>query len=220
MSTRRRTNSLKTYSRRGNTAAASRLPSTRASSTLLRDTTRSRGSTLSKTTPLQTTAKAAKAAKKPISKKPQTARTKAVAVAVPKRSAAPETTDYDQEDEVVGHNFRRSTKQVLLVTQRPTDASQRLVPERIVQRKTPLKLYAYWDSFGQPREATLGTNLFHIFDIISHDVARGVKVQWEGYGTSDEETTWEPVKKVRDMNADLLHHYLEREGISEGSLLS
>ncbi|KAF9878157.1 hypothetical protein CkaCkLH20_04195 [Colletotrichum karsti] len=121
--------------------------------------------------------------------------------------------NYQHEDIITGHEFKRATKQVLLLTQRPADASKRLVPERIVQRKAPSKLYDYWNSFGQPREVTLGTEYFHIFDLMNHDFARGLQVQWEGYGTSDEDTTWEPAKKVRSLNPVLLCHYLEREGI-------
>ncbi|GKT61362.1 hypothetical protein ColTof4_01444 [Colletotrichum tofieldiae] len=220
MSTSRRTNLLKTYSRRRNSAAAPRLASARPSSTLVGPSTPSRGTTPPKTRLSHTAAKVAKKPETPRNSK--TARTarpeERVASTSAKRSAALESTDYDQDDEITGLKFRRSTRRVLFITHRPADASQRLVPERIIQTKTPSKLYAYWSSFGRPREATLGTGFFHIFDIVGQDAARGLRVQWEGYGTSDAETTWEPVEKVRSSNPALLRRHLGRQGIGEISL--
>ncbi|KAK1993622.1 hypothetical protein LX36DRAFT_661362 [Colletotrichum falcatum] len=129
----------------------------------------------------------------------------------PKRAGMPKSQDYVESDELVGWKYYPSSKTVDIVTLRPADDSQRLVPERIVQQTCPLRLYAYWASFSQPREQTIGTNEYHVFDIIGSRLPNEVKVQWVGYPSSDGDTTWEPASKVRKMAPKLLRDYVSRK---------
>ncbi|KAI8205138.1 hypothetical protein K4K52_004493 [Colletotrichum sp. SAR 10_76] len=126
------------------------------------------------------------------------------------------TTDYDQDDELVGWTINRSSHRVFILTLRSTDKSQRRVPEKTIQQKTPAKLDAYWRAFDRPREKTLNTDRYHVFNILAYDPSRAAfKIQWVGYGTSDAETTWEPVKKVKQMEPDLVDEFVEREGLDK-----
>ncbi|KAH0421981.1 hypothetical protein CcaCcLH18_13090 [Colletotrichum camelliae] len=158
-----------------------------------------------------------------VAKTTSTRKTKSSAKAPPKASAVGDASpgftdskDYDQDDELVGWKINRSSHRVFILTLRSTDKSRRRVPEKTVQQKTPSKLDAYWRAFGRPREETLNTDHYHVFDILAYDPSRGaLKVQWVGYGTSDADTTWEPVKKIKEMEPDLLDELIEREGLDE-----
>ncbi|KAF9869207.1 hypothetical protein CkaCkLH20_13316 [Colletotrichum karsti] len=97
------------------------------------------------------------------------------------------TTDYDQDDELVDWEINCSSHRVFLLAPRSTDKSRR------------------------PREQTLNTDLYHVFDILAYDPSRGA-LQWVGYGTSEADITREPVKKVKQMEPDLMDEFIEREG--------
>ncbi|KAK2036806.1 hypothetical protein LZ31DRAFT_547286 [Colletotrichum somersetense] len=102
---------------------------------------------------------------------------------------------------------KRATKSVDLITYRASDGSKRLVPEPVLQQKAPQKVYAYWQSFDQPREATIGSHYFHIFNILDQKGSK-LKVQWVGYTDSADDTTWDTAAKVRKMNPALLADYM------------
>ncbi|KAF0317541.1 hypothetical protein GQ607_015214 [Colletotrichum asianum] len=158
-----------------------------------------------------------------VAKTTSTRKTKSSSKAPPRASAvgdsSPGFTDsrnYDQDDELVGWTINRSSHRVFILTLRSTDKSQRSVPEKMVQQKTPAKLDAYWRAFDRPREKTLNTDRYHVFDILAYDSSRAAfKIQWVGYGTSDAETTWELVKKVKQMEPDLVVKFVEREGLDK-----
>ncbi|KAI8278873.1 hypothetical protein K4K60_005890 [Colletotrichum sp. SAR11_57] len=120
--------------------------------------------------------------------------------------------DFSETDDIVGWRFDPSTKSVLLITHRASDLyeTNRLVPESLIQHKSPEKLYNYWASFGQPRQVTVGSDFYHILNILAHDADSMLKIQWVGYPPSDAETTWEPAAKVRRMNPVLLVDYITR----------
>ncbi|KAH9225244.1 hypothetical protein K456DRAFT_1743473 [Colletotrichum gloeosporioides 23] len=126
--------------------------------------------------------------------------------------ALSESTDFSETDDIVGWRFDPSTKSVLLITHRASDLyeTNRLVPESLIQHKSPEKLYNYWASFGQPRQVTVGSDFYHILNILAHDADSMLKIQWVGYPPSDAETTWEPAAKVRRMNPVLLVDYITR----------
>ncbi|KAK2028113.1 hypothetical protein LX32DRAFT_640247 [Colletotrichum zoysiae] len=118
-----------------------------------------------------------------------------------------QSTAIEEADQIVSWNFNRATKSVDLVTYRASDGSKRLVQESVLQQKAPQKVYAYWLSFDQPREVTIGSHYFHIFDILDQKGSK-LKVQWVGYTDSADDTTWETAAKVRKMNPDLLADYM------------
>ncbi|KAK1579371.1 uncharacterized protein LY79DRAFT_344517 [Colletotrichum navitas] len=127
-----------------------------------------------------------------------------------------QSTDFRKDDEIVGWKFNRATKSVDLITYRASDDSKRLVPESVVQQKVAQKVYAYWESFNQPREVTVGSDYFHIFAIIDQKNSK-LKVQWVGYTDSADDTTWETKAKVRKMNPTLLTDYLARRERAAGT---
>ncbi|KAI8176776.1 hypothetical protein K4K48_005822 [Colletotrichum sp. SAR 10_66] len=164
-----------------------------------------------------------------VAKTTSTRKTKSSSKAPPRASAVgdaspgftdsgsvPTTEDYDQDDELVGWTINRSSHRVFILTLRSTDKSRRRVPEKTVQQRTPAKLDAYWRAFDRPREKTLNTDRYHVFDILAYDPSRAAfKIQWVGYGTSDADTTWEPVKKVKQMEPDLVDDFVKREGLDK-----
>ncbi|KAJ0347775.1 hypothetical protein COL154_013819, partial [Colletotrichum chrysophilum] len=119
---------------------------------------------------------------------------------------------FSETDDIVGWRFDPPTKSVLLLTHRASDLYEttRLVPESLIQHRSPEKLYNYWASFGQPRQVTVGSDFYHILNILAHDADSMLKIQWVGYPPSDAETTWEPAAKVRRMNPVLLVDYITR----------
>ncbi|KAK1973309.1 hypothetical protein LZ30DRAFT_790491 [Colletotrichum cereale] len=124
--------------------------------------------------------------------------------------------DYLTSDELIGWKYYPSTKDVDILTHRPDDGSKRLVPERLIQQRSPSQLYAYWMSFARPREKIIQTDQYHVFDIIDENPSRGLKVQWVGYSPSDSDTTWEPVSKIRDIAPKSINNYVIRKQFSEG----
>ncbi|KAK2036380.1 hypothetical protein LZ31DRAFT_237037 [Colletotrichum somersetense] len=131
----------------------------------------------------------------------------------PKPAEIQKSDDYVESDELVGWKQYPSSKTVDIVTRRPADGSKRLVPERIIQQKCSSRLYAYWASFPQPREQTIETNEYHVFNIIDSRLPDEVKVQWVGYPPSDGDTTWEPASKVRKIAPKLLKNYITQKGV-------
>ncbi|KXH60018.1 hypothetical protein CNYM01_14143 [Colletotrichum nymphaeae SA-01] len=126
--------------------------------------------------------------------------------------------DFLDSDDLVGWRRNPSTKNVDILTCRHADGSKRLVPERLIQQRSPLQLYAYWQTFSRPREETIDTNHYHIFDIIDDDASRGYKVQWVGYSPSDSDTTWEQPSKVGKIAPKLLDGYIMRRQACDASV--
>ncbi|KAK1973405.1 hypothetical protein LZ30DRAFT_775880 [Colletotrichum cereale] len=124
--------------------------------------------------------------------------------------------DYLTSDELIGWKYYPSTKDVDILTHRPTDGSKRLVPERLIQQRYPSQLYAYWKSFTRPREKVIQTDQYHVFDIIDKHPSHGLKVQWVGYSPSDSDTTWEPASKIREIAPESFNSYIIRKQSSEG----
>ncbi|KAK2005261.1 hypothetical protein LZ32DRAFT_612243 [Colletotrichum eremochloae] len=131
-------------------------------------------------------------------------------------AVTPKSQDYLESDELIGWKYYPSTKRVDVRTRRSADGSERLVPEKLIQQRCPSRLYNFWGSFSQPREKTIKTNHYHVFDIIGEDPGRGLKVQWVGYSPSENDTTWEPMSKIRKMDPRLFHDYVTKKQISEG----
>lgn len=126
------------------------------------------------------------------------------------------STEYDENDRIIGHVVDENDHSVRLVTIRSVDESRRVVSEADVQRANPLKLYGYWGTFGKPREQTIGVDHFNVFAIVGHDVLRKrLRVQWVGYSDSSHDTSWEPVSKVRRIHAKLLDDYLFRHSLND-----
>ncbi|KAF6816121.1 hypothetical protein CSOJ01_03184 [Colletotrichum sojae] len=125
-------------------------------------------------------------------------------------------TGYDENDRIVGHVVSEHDHLVRLVTIRPVDESRRVVSEADIQRATPSKLYAYWEAFGKPREQTIGVDHFNAFAIVGHDVrGKRLRVQWVGYSDSSDDTSWEPVSKMRRIHAGLLDDYLYKYSLND-----
>lgn len=126
------------------------------------------------------------------------------------------STEYHENDRIVGHVVSENDHLVRLVTIRSVDESRRVVSEADIQRATPSKLYAYWEAFGKPREQTIGVDHFNAFAIVGHD-ARGkrLRVQWVGYSDSSDDTSWEPVSKMRRIHAGLLDDYLFKYSLND-----
>ncbi|KZL64628.1 chromo domain-containing protein, partial [Colletotrichum tofieldiae] len=188
----RRRNTARTFSRRVSTRVIPRQP------TATKTVSRSEGSKQSKPKILQNTT----------SKVDNGIRS-------PKTERVPKSQDYLHTDELIGWEYYSLTKEVDILTRRPSDGSKRLVPERLIQQRCPSQLFAYWKSFSQPREKTVKSNHYHVFDIIDDDPSQGLKIQWVGYSPSDSDTTWESASKIRKMVPELLDDYLTGKQDSE-----